>query len=277
MIEKKHPKLSIRRQSELLNVNRNRLNPAKPKISEEDYAIMRIMDELYMKRPHYGTRNYREKLKDYGYNIGRARVRRLMRVMGIESLAPKPNTSKPCKENKTYPYLLRNREITKADEVWCTDITYLPMAKGHAYLIAVMDWHTRAVLSWKVSNTMDQSFCVEAVEEALRATGRKPEIFNTDQGSQFTSDEWINCLKKHDIKISMDGKGRWMDNVFIERLWRSIKYEKIRLYSYDTVHELREHVDEWMEFYNHERSHQKLRNHTPWSLYAPEQTLKKVA
>lgn len=277
MIEKKHPKLSIRRQSELLNVNRNRLNPAKPKVSEEDYAIMRIMDELYMKRPHYGTRNYRVKLKDYGYNIGRGRVRRLMRIMGIESLAPKPNTSKPCKENKTYPYLLRKRKITKADEVWCTDITYIPMAKGHVYLIAVMDWHTRAVLSWKVSNTMDQAFCVEAVEEALRFTGRKPEIFNTDQGSQFTSDEWIKCLNKHDIKISMDGKGRWMDNVFIERLWRSIKYEKIRLYSYDTVHELREHVDEWMKFYNHERSHQKLDNQTPWSLYAPEQPLKKAA
>jgi len=277
MIEKKHPKLSIRRQSELLDVNRNRLNPGKPKISAEDYAIMRIMDQLYMQRPHYGTRNYRVKLKDYGYDIGRARVRRLMKIMGIESLAPKPNTSKPSKENKIYPYLLRNLAITEADQVWCADITYLPMSKGHAYLIAVMDWNTRAVLSWKVSNTMDTSFCVEAFEEAIQKTGRKPEIFNTDQGSQFSSDDWIGCLKKHEVKISMDGKGRWMDNVFIERLWRSLKYEKVRLYSYDTVHELRGHVDEWMEFYNHERCHQALENQTPWSLYLPTETVKKAA
>jgi len=259
MIDKNHPKLSIRNQCKLLDVNRNRLEALKPKISEEDYAIMRIMDDLYMARPHYGTRNYRLVLRDYGYHIGRGRVRRLMRIMGIESLAPKPNTSKPCKENKIFPYLLRNRKITEADEVWCTDITYIPMAKGHAYLIAVMDWHTRAVLSWKVSNTMDTGFCVEAVEEALRSTGRKPQIFNTDQGSQFSSDDWINCLQSHDIQISMDGKGRWMDNVFIERLWRSIKYEKIRLYSYDTVHELRSLVDEWMTFYNHQRHHQPFR------------------
>ena len=187
--------------------------------------------------------------------------------MGIESLAPKPNTSKPCKEHKIYPYLLRNRVIAKADEVWCSDITYLPMSRGHAYLIAVMDWHTRAVLSWKVSNTMDTTFCVEALEEAIRTTGRKPEIFNTDQGSQFSSDNWIESLKSHDIQISMDGKGRWMDNVFIERLWRSLKYEKIRLYSYDSIKELKEYVSAWMEFYNHERNHQALDNKTPWSLY----------
>ena len=271
MIDKDHPKLSIRRQSKLLDVNRNRLDPPQSKITEEDYAIMKIMDELYMAHPHYGTRNYVANLRDYGYNIGRGRARRLMRIMGIESLAPKPNTSKPSKENKIFPYLLRNRKITKADEVWCTDITYLPMPKGHAYLIAVMDWHTRAVLSWKVSNTMDTRFCVEALEEALHSTGRKPQIFNTDQGSQFSSEEWINCLQNNDIQISMDGKGRWMDNVFIERLWRSIKYEKIRLYSYDTVHELRDLVDEWMMFYNHKRRHQHLNEQTPWSQYNHEQ------
>ena len=276
MIDKNHPKLSIRSQCELLDVNRNRLGSRKPKISEEDYAIMRIMDDLYMAHPHYGTRNYRLALRDDGYHIGRGRVRRLMGIMGIESLAPKPNTSKPSKENKTFPYLLRDRTITKADEVWCTDITYIPMAKGHAYLIAVMDWHTRAVLSWKVSNTMDTGFCVEAVEEAFRTTGRKPQIFNTDQGSQFSSDEWVACLQSHDIQISMDGKGRWMDNVFIERLWRSIKYEKTRLYSYDTVHELRGLVDEWMIFYNHKRHHQHHDGQTPWSQYEPKQ-LKKAA
>ena len=276
MIDKNHPKLSIRTQCKLLDVNRNRLSPAKGKISEEDYAIMRIMDELYMAHPHYGTRNYRLALRAYGYYIGRGRVRRLMRIMGIESLAPKPNTSKPCNENKIFPYLLRDRQITGADEVWCADITYIPMPKGHAYLIAVMDWHTRAVLSWKISNTMDTGFCVEALEEALHSTGRKPQIFNTDQGSQFSSEDWINSLQSHDIEISMDGKGRWMDNVFIERLWRSIKYEKIRLNSYETVHELRALVDEWMTFYNHQRHHQHHDGQTPWSQYEPEQ-LKKVA
>lgn len=269
MIDKTHSKLSVRQQSKLLNVNRNNLTPTKPKISDEDYAIMKIMDGLYLKRSHFGTRSYRQQLKLRGYKVGRGRIRRLMAIMGIKSLAPQPNTSKPCKEHKIYPYLLRNRAITQANEVWCTDITYLPMEKGHAYLIAVMDWHTRAVLSWRVSNTMDTGFCVAALEDALQNTGRKPQIFNTDQGSQFSSDDWINCLKSNDIQISMDGKGRWMDNVFIERLWRSIKYEKIRLYSYDTVPELRAHVDEWMNFYNHERTHQNLDDQTPWSQYAP--------
>lgn len=272
MIEKDHPTLSIRKQCKMLDVNRNRLKPAPPYITEEDYTIMRLMDELYLKHPHFGTRSYRYHLDKAGYSLGRERIRRLMRIMGIESLAPKPNTSKPCKEHKIYPYLLRSRIITKADEVWCTDITYLPMAKGNAYLVAVMDWHTRAVLSWKVSNTMDTTFCVEALQEAIRTTGRKPEIFNTDQGSQFTSDDWIESLKSHGIEISMDGKGRWMDNVFIERLWRSLKYEKIRLYSYDTVKELRGYVSEWMKFYNHKRNHQALDNQTPWSLY--DQTAK---
>lgn len=269
MIDKTHSKLSVRQQSKLLDVNRNNLTPKKSKISNQDYTIMKIMDELYLKHCHFGTRSYRQQLKLRGYKVGRGRIRRLMAIMGIKSLAPQPNTSKPCKENKIYPYLLRNRAITQADEVWCTDITYLPMEKGHAYLIAVMDWHTRAVLSWRVSNTMDTGFCVAALEDALRNTGRKPQIFNTDQGSQFSSDDWINVLKSHEIQISMDGKGRWMDNVFIERLWRSIKYEKIRLYSYDTVPELRRHVDEWMNFYNHERTHQSLDDQTPWSQYAP--------
>ena len=239
MIEKDHPKLSLRKQSELLDVNRNRLSPARPSVSEQDYEIMKEMDALYMAHPHFGTRNYRVHLQKRGYHVGRYRVRRLMRVMGIASLAPKPNTSKPSKEHKVYPYLLRNRSITKADEVWCTDITYLPMAREHAYLVAIMDWHTRAVLSWRISNTLETDFCVEALKEAMRVTGRKPEIFNTDQGSQFTSTEWLKCLTDNKIQISMDRKGRWMDNVFIERLWRSLKYEKVRLYSYDTVLELR--------------------------------------
>ena len=187
--------------------------------------------------------------------------------MDIASLAPQPNTSRPRKEHKKYPYLLRNLSIDRADQVWCADITYLPMKKGHAYLVAIMDWHTRAVLSWELSNTMDSNFCVRALQTAMEKTGRKPEIFNTDQGSQFTGDDWIEKLKANSIKISMDGKGRWMDNVFIERLWRSLKYERIRLYSYETIHDLTNHVNTWMNFYNHERPHQAKGMSSPMSLY----------
>jgi putative transposase len=184
---------------------------------------MIIMDELYMECPFYGQRNLRENLRDHGYSIGRKRVRRLMRIMGIEALVPKPSTSVPAKGHEIFPYLLRKRVVDTVDEVWCADITYIPMEKGHAYLVAMMDWHSRAVLAWEISNTMDSAFCVRALKETLRRTGRKPKIFNTDQGSQFAGKEWISELQKQGIQISMDGRGRWMDNVFIERLWRSLK------------------------------------------------------
>ena len=269
MIENQHPKLSIRKQAKMLGVNRNRLKPGRPKTTEEDLEIIKILDALHMELPFYGQRKLRLELLDFGYKIGRKRVRRLMIIMGIEALVPQPCTSKPNKENHIYPYLLRNRKITEVDEVWCADITYIPMEKGHAYLVAIMDWHSRAVLSWEVSNTMDTGFCVRALKAALSSTGRKPRIFNTDQGSQFSSSEWTGELKKNGIQISMDGKGRWMDNVFIERLWRSIKYEKLRLWSYDTVGELRGLVTDWMEFYNHRRKHQTLDYATPWSTYSP--------
>lgn len=267
MIEMNHKSLSKTRQCELLNVNRNRLNPPQTKMTEEDELIMRELDEAHTAHPFYGQRNLQHVLKKKGLRIGRGRIRRLMRVMGIESLAPKPSLSKPNKKHKIYPYLLRNLAITEVDQVWCTDITYLPMEKGHAYLVAIMDWHSRAVLSWELSNTMDSSFCVRALKNAMAKTGRKPKIFNTDQGSQFTGKDWIGELQTNDIKISMDGKGRWMDNVFIERLWRSLKYERIRLYSYNTLPELRQHVSEWMEFYNHERPHHSHDMETPWSQY----------
>jgi putative transposase len=234
---------------------------------------MNKLDEIYMECPFYGQRKLRLELHDHGYKVGRNRVRRLMKIMGIEALVPKPNTSKPSKINHIYPYLLRNRKITEVDEVWCADITYIPMQKGHAYLVAVMDWHSRAVLSWEVSNTMDSSFCVRALKNAMTLTGRKPRIFNTDQGSQFSSAEWTSELKQNGIQISMDGKGRWMDNVFIERLWRSIKYEKLRLWSYDSIGELRTLVGDWMEFYNHRRKHQGLGYCTPWSHYSRPQEL----
>jgi len=274
MIENQHPQLSIRKQAKMLGVNRNRLKPSRPKTTKEDLEIIKVMDALHMELPFYGQRKLPLELLDLGYKIGRKRVRRLMIIMGIEALVPQPCTSKPNKENHIYPYLLRNRKITEVDEVWCADITYIPMEKGHAYLVSIMDWHSRAVLSWEVSNTMDTGFCVRALKAAMSATGRKPRIFNTDQGSQFSSHEWTGELKKNGIQISMDGKGRWMDNVFIERLWRSIKYEKLRLWSYDTIGELRELVSNWMGFYNHRRKHQALGYATPWSLYSP---LKQIA
>ena len=273
MIELNHKSLSQRQQCKLLGVNRNRLAPSPTKKTKEDQKLMRLIDEIHMKWPFYGQRNILHELSKYGFNIGRKRVRRLMLIMGIKSLAPQPNTSKPNKNHKKYPYLLRNITILKPNKVWCADITYLPMAKGHAYLVAIMDWHSKAVLSWELSNSMDASFCVRALKEAMRKTGTKPEIFNTDQGSQFTGEQWINTLKHHHIAVSMDGKGRWVDNVFIERLWRSLKYERIRLYSYETIKELRGHVNTWMNFYNYERPHQSLGMNSPWTIYKEPRTV----
>ena len=211
MIEKDHPQLSIRRQSALLGVNRNRLIN-RDHISEEDRLIMRDLDEIYFLRPFYGQRKLLRELRQKGWSIGRKRVRRLMQIMGIEALVPKPSLSEPAPGHKIYPYLLRNLKVTEVDQVWCADITYLPMEQGHGYLVAIMDWKSRAVLSWEVSNTMDSAFCVRALRGAMERTGRKPAIFNTDQGSQFTGSDWIEELKAHEIKISMDGKGRWVDS-----------------------------------------------------------------
>ena len=210
MIAPNHPKLSVRRQCKLLEVNRNRLKKTVT-VTEEDCRIMADLDVIYLEKPFYGQRKLLRELRKVDWIIGRKRVRRLMQIMGIEALVPKPSLSAPAPGHKIYPYLLRKMEVTEPDQVWCTDITYLPMEEGHAYFIALMDWKTRAVLSWEVSNTMDTSFCVLALKAAMQRTGRKPEIFNTDQGSQFTSDEWIAELKRNDIQISMDGKGRWMD------------------------------------------------------------------
>jgi putative transposase len=226
MIERQHKRLSIRRQSKLLGVNRNRLYPRATKTSQEDEEIMRHLDELHTRWPFLGQRKLIEELRNLGIQIGRKRLRRLMGVMGIEAIAPKPPLSQPAPGQKVYPYLLRHREITDVDEVWCTDITYIPMATGHAYLITIMDWQSRAVLAWELSNTADTAMCLRALRRAL-ASGWQPEIFNTDQGSLFTSQEWIPAIKSEGSEVSMDGKGRWIDNVFIERLWRSLKYENI--------------------------------------------------
>ena len=269
MIEKHHSQLSVRKQCELLAVNRNRLSPRKPKRVAGDESIMKEIDRIYTRLPFYGARKIVLELRGVGIRIGRKRCRRLMKAMSIEALVPKPSTSVPDKQHRKYPYLLRESAVSAPDEVWAADITYIPMYEGHVYLVAIMDWHTRAVLSWRVSTTMDAGFCIEAYREAMRVAGRAPDIMNTDQGSQFTGEDWIEAVEASGARVSMDGKGRWMDNVFIERLWRSLKYEKIRLWSYDTVGELRSHVADWMDFYNHRRKHQALDYATPWSIYEP--------
>jgi putative transposase len=267
MIERDNKKLSIRRQCALLAVNRNRLEPRAAKRTASDLELMRLIDGLHTEFPFLGARKIVRELRDLGHRAGRGRVGRLMRLMGIEALVPQPYTSKASPENPIYPYLLRGRAITRADEVWCADITYIPMEKGHAYLVAIMDWHTRAVLAWEVSNTMDTAFCLRTLRRAMAVAGRVPDIFNTDQGSQFTSREWVDELEKHGVKVSMDGRGRWMDNVFIERLWRSLKYERLRLWSYGDLPDLERHIGWWMDYYNHRRKHQHLDYATPWSLY----------
>ena len=277
MIIPNHPKLSVRRQCKLLDVNRNRLKKPPVKMTRSDSELVRLIDEIYMECPFFGTRQLRNELQKLGHRVGRGRIRRFMKMMGIEALCPKPSTSTPSPAHKKYPYLLRNMEVTEVDEVWCTDITYIPMPQGHCYLVAIMDWHSRAVLAWEVSNTMDTAFCLRALQRAFKRTGRKPRVFNTDQGSQFTNPDWIEAIEEQNIKVSMDGKGRWMDNVFIERLWRSIKYEKLRLWTYETVHDVSGLVGEWMEFYNHRRSHAAHGGNPPWSIYEPPASIVEAA
>src|SRR5690606_11551572 len=271
MIEEHHPQLSVRKQCELLKINRNRLSPRQPKRVEGDEAIMKEIDRIYTECPFYGARKIVRELREVAIRIGRKRCRRLRKTMGIEALVPKPSTSVPDKQHRKYPYLLREHAVSHPDEVWAADITYVPMYEGHVYLVAIMDWHTRAVLSWRVSTTMDAGFCVAAYRDAVKVAGRAPGIMNTDQGSQFTGEQWIEAVESSGARVSMDGKGRWMDNVFIERLWRSLKYEQLRLWSYETVAEVTARIDRWMTFYNHRRKHQTLDYEVPWSLYRPNQ------
>lgn len=275
---------SVARQCRLLGVNRNRLRPKPRHNREEDLQLKRWIDEIHLEAPWAGTRTIRKLLqRDYNQSTSRRRISRLMREMGIEAICPKPDTSRPGQgsEHKVYPYLLRGVEVTRPDEVWCADITYLPMKQSWVYLVAIMDWHSRAVLSWRVSNTMDTAFCIEAFEEAVRKTGKTPQIFNTDQGSQFTSRAWREALEAKNIRISMDGKGRWMDNVFIERLWRSLKYEKIYLEDFANVRKLAKGVGDWVERYNHWRPHSSLGDRRPWEVYEnkvePEDELAEAA
>lgn len=270
MIDPTHPKISISRQCELLGLSRasyyRAINIGIATDTAENLALMQLIDEEYTRHPFYGSRKIRSYLHRAGYMVNRKRVRRLMRVMGLVSVAPKPYTSKKNKAHKIYPYLLRDLAIDHSNHVWCADITYIRMQGGFVYLVAIMDWYSRKVLSWELSNTMDDEFCVSALERAMRAYGR-PEIFNTDQGSQFTSSNFTGLLNDNAIIISMDGRGRWMDNVFIERLWRSVKYEEIYLKEYATVLALRAGLGGYFVFYNEERPHQSFGIATPSEVY----------
>ena len=258
--------LALTRQSEIFELSRSSLYYKAVPFNVRDLELMRLIDEIHLKYPFYGSRRIRDELQDQGYNIGRGHVSTLMKKMGIEALYRKPRLSKPHSGHKIYPYLLRGMAITRANQVWAADITYLPMAKGFCYLVAIMDWASRRVLAWRLSNTLDVSFCTEALEEAIMRYGI-PEIFNTDQGSQFTSGAFTEILNANSIRISMDGRGRWLDNVFVERLWRSVKYEDVYLKAYDSIPAAREGLTTYFEFYNCRRRHQSLDRKTPDNVY----------
>ncbi len=280
MIEPEHEKLSVRRQAALLGVNRNRLEAKRhgaraPR--EEDLKVLQELDRLHTRWPFYGQRKLQMELGKAGLVVNRKRLRRLMREAGIEAVAPKPKTSQPQAGGQRYPYLLRDLVVDQPDQVWCSDITYIPMACGHVYLSAVMDWASRAVLGWRLSNTLEAAFCLEALEEAYEVAGCAPGIVNTDQGCQFTSQPWIATVEAHGSQVSMDGRGRWLDNVFIERLWRSLKCELIYLSSFASVAELETAMRRWIEDYNHHRIHQALGYATPWQRYRPQAPLAKAA
>lgn len=258
--------MSIARQCRLLSVNRSSWYYQVIGETPLNLELMRLVDEQFLEAPWYGARQMARHLRRLGYCVGRKRTGRLMRVMGLSAIYQRPNTSKPHSEHKVYPYLLRGMTINTPNQVWCADITYIPMRRGFLYLVAIMDWASRKALSWRLSNTLDADFCVAALEDALARYG-SPGIFNTDQGSQFTSFAFTSALIDADIRISMDVKGRWMDNVMIERLWRSLKYECVYLNAYETGSEVREGIGRWINFYNERRPHSSLDDKTPFEAY----------
>jgi putative transposase len=264
-VDRVHPDLSLRRQCELLGVNRAGLYYERVGESEENLRWMRLMDEQYTRTPFYGSRRMTAWLAAQGFKVNRKRISRLMELMGIEAVYPKPQLSQPGEGHRIYPYLLRGVTVERVNQVWSTDITYIRMAQGFIYLVAVMDWFSRFVLSWSLSLTMEIDFCILALKGALRR-GR-PEIFNSDQGSQFTSEKFTAELQAKEIAISMDGRGRCMDNIFIERLWRSLKYEEVYLKDYESVMEARAGIERYFRFYNQERLHQSLDYQTPATIY----------
>ena len=258
---------SVRRQCALTGVSRSTFDYQSVAESDLNLELMRQIDQIHLDHPVYGSPRIREALRRRGYPVNRKRVVRLMRKMGTEAIYQKPRTSLPGKGHRIFPYLLRDREIGRPDEVWCADITYVPMARGFMYLVAVMDWFSRYVLAWRLSNTMDAGFCVEALEGALRTAKRPPEIFNTDQGAQFTAESFVGQVLESGAAMSMDGRGRWLDNRFIERLWRSYKYEDVYLRAYETPRLLEAGTGKWFEHYNGSRPHQALGYQTPHEVY----------
>jgi putative transposase len=265
-LDRDHPHLSMRRQCAMLGIARSGVYRPAAAANDDELALLRRIDELFTRWPFLGSRRVTALLRAEGQTINRKRVQRLMRRMGIAALGPKPRTTKPAPGHKIYPYLLRDVTVERANQVWAADITYIPIGRGFLYLVAIMDWASRAVLAWRLSNTMDVSFCVSALEEALARFGR-PEIFNTDQGSQFTSAAFTGALAAVGVRISMDGRGRWMDNVFIERLWRSLKYEDVYLQGYADGREAKAGIARWIAFYNDWRPHQALGNRTPMAVW----------
>jgi putative transposase len=266
MIERPNPNLSITRQCRILSIGRSSFYYTPKGESAESLTLMRRIDELFLKYPFYGSRQMVRQLRRDGLCIGRHRVRRLMRLMGLSAIYQKPRTSDPHPEHRIYPYRLKGLAITRPNQVWCADITYIPVQRGFLYLVAIMDWATRHVLAWRLSNTMDVRFCVEALNEAL-SSYCKPDIFNTDQGSQFTSFAFTGVLKDAEITISMDGRGRYLDNIFIERLWRSLKYEAVYLHELSDGFKAERVIGEWIDFYNAERPHSALGGRTPAEAY----------
>jgi putative transposase len=266
MVDSDHPGLSIVCQCSLLSISRSSFYYEATGENPFNLLLMRLIDEQFIETPYFGSRQMARHLRRQGYCVGRKRIRRLMRKMGLAPIYQRPNTSKPHPEHRIYPYLLKELNISRPNQVWCADITYIPMRRGFLYLVAIMDWHSRKVLSWRLSNTLDADFCVAALEEALARYGA-PEIFNSDQGCQFTSFEFTQVLKDAGIRISMDGKGCWMDNVMIERLWRSLKYECVYLNAFETGSEVREGIGNWVNLYNEIRPHSKLDGRTPHEAY----------
>lgn len=265
MIDPEH-KLPVTRQAELLDLSRSSVYYLPRPVSDKDLQLMRLIDELHLEYPFAGSRMLRDMLWLKGFDVGRRHVRTLMQRMGVEALYRRPRTTKPGAGHQIFPYLLRGVSVDRPNQAWAMDITYIPMAKGFVYLAAVVDWFSRRVLSWRVSITMTTDFCLEALQEAFDLFG-KPDIFNTDQGSQFTSQAFTQVLKDNNVAISMDGKGSWRDNVFVERLWRSVKYEEVYLHAYESVSAVKAGLNKYFDFYNHRRPHSKLDRLTPAQQY----------
>jgi len=274
MIQAKHT-LPRTRQCQLLDIHRSGTYYQSKPVSGIDLMLMKQIDRIHMAKPFLGSRRIVDALGDLGQLVNRKRVSRLMRLMGIQAIHPGPKTSQPDSQHKIYPYLLRNLPIDRANQVWASDITYIPMETGFIYLTVIMDWYSRKVLSWRLSNSLDSSFCIDALEEAIHRYG-KPEIFNSDQGSQFTSTSFTETLLDQDIRISMDGKGAWRDNVFVERLWRSVKYEEVYLKAYESMADAKQSLKDYFEFYNQQRKHQTLKS-KPDQVYYESINLAKAA